>query len=478
MSAPVPTRWRVLHLEDSPIDAELVLAHLGGGELDCDVKLVETQAAFAVALAGEAFDIILADYQVPDSNGLSALVIARELPPGTPFIFVSGTLGEETAVEAMRIGATDYVLKQRLARLPVAVARALAEARLREEQRQALAALREGEERNRLILESARDYAIFTTDLEGVVTSWNTGAQRILGYRADEILGRRMEIIFIPEDRDSGRPAAEMAEALRSGGASDDRWHQRRDGSRFWATGATMPLRGEGGAVRGFLKILRDRTEARRAEERRAVLIGELNHRVKNTLASVQSLAEQTLRSSPGPEEFVPAFQARLLALSRAHDLLTRESWEGATLRDTAGVALAPWLDGARRITMDGPAVRLAPREALALAMGLQELATNAAKHGALSRPGGRVALRWEVRGTELALDWVESDGPPVQPPSRRGFGSRLLGRALAAELRGTVELRFDPQGAACRIRFPPEDGPDLAATPHGDLRDAKALPA
>jgi PAS domain S-box-containing protein len=398
--------------------------------------------------------------------------------PETPFIFVSGTLGEEAAVEAMRQGATDYVLKQRLARLPVAVARAMAEARLRGEERRMRAALGEGEERYRLIIESARDYAIFTTDVGGRVTSWNTGAQRILGFPAEEILGRPADLIYTPEDRAAGRPAEEMRLALAHGSALDERWHLRRDGVRFWAAGTLFPLRGEGGAARGFLKILRDRTDWRRAEERRAVLIGELNHRVKNTLATVQSLAEQTLRASRGPDAFVPAFRARLLALSRAHDLLTRESWEGATVLDTVETALEPWRDGSGRIRLDGPALRLSPRQALALAMAAQELAANAAKHGALSAEGGRVEVAWRLEGGEVVLDWREAGGPAVRTPERRGFGTRLLGRPLATELHGSVTVAYPAAGVTCAIRFPLEDGGAPTDTPLGDLIDAKAADA
>jgi PAS domain S-box-containing protein len=449
--------WRILHLEDSPLDAELIAANLARSGLDCVIERVETRAAYCAALADGTFDLILADYVLPDFDGLTALAIARELAPTTPFIFVSGTLGEEAAVDAVKQGATDYVVKQRLSRLPVAVGRALAEARALAERREALAALAESEERYRLMVESAEEYAIFATDLDGVITSWNAGAERILGHAAEEILGRSAEVVFTPEDRAAGRLAEEMRLALGEGCGDDERWHLRKDGSRFWASGLTMPLRDRTGAVRGYLKILRDRSERRRAEERRALLIGELNHRVKNTLATVQSLARQTLRAAPDPADFVAAFQGRLKALARAHDLLTRESWEGVTLRDVVQAALAPWLEGveAGRIRIEGPSVRLAPQQALGLSMALHELATNAIKHGALSTPGGRVSLTWRCDDAEATMDWVEAGGPSVRPPMRLGFGSRLLGRPLATELNGAVELSFAPAGVRCAIRLP-----------------------
>ena len=456
-AAPAEARYRVLHLEDSPIDAELVAAHLDRSGVACTIERVETRAAFRAALADGGFDLILADHVLPDFDGLAALAIARELAPATPFIFVSGTLGEEAAVEAVKQGATDYVVKARLGRLQIAVGRVLAEARAIAGRRDALAALAESEERYRLIVESAREYAIFTTDLGGSVTTWNAGAERVLGHAAGEVIGRSAALVFTPEDRAADRLAEEMRQALDGGRGDDERWHLRKDGTRFWASGLTMPLRNRTGTVRGFLKILRDRSEQRRAEERRALLVAELNHRVKNTLATVQSLAEQTLKSSPRPADFAAAFRGRLRALARAHDLLTRENWAGATLGDVARAALAPWLggEGGGRVGVEGPRVLLAPRQALALSMALHELATNAAKHGALSVSAGRVSLVWRREGPAVAVGWAEADGPPVRPPERHGFGTRLLGRALSAELGGAVELEFAPEGVRCAARLP-----------------------
>ncbi|MDO9713308.1 sensor histidine kinase [Paracraurococcus lichenis] len=469
--APEAGACRVLHLEDSLIDAELVAAQLARAGVACAITHVETRAAYSAALAGGSFDLVLADYALPDFDGLSALAMARELAPDTPFIFVSGTLGEEAAVDAVKQGATDYVVKQRLGRLPIAVERALAEARAHAERREAMAALAESEDLHRLIVESAEEYAIFTTDLDGVVTTWNAGAERILGYAAAEILGRSAEVVFTPEDRAAGCLAEEMRSALTKGCGDDERWHLRKGGTRFWASGLTMPLRDRAGAVRGFLKILRDRTERRRAEERRALLVAELNHRVKNTLATVQSLAQQTLKSEPEPRAFAATFQGRLRALARAHDLLTREEWAGATLADVARAALAPWLDGkggGGRLGLDGPELMLAPRQALGLSMALHELATNAAKHGALSEPGGRVSLAWRRAGPAATVEWTEEGGPPVRPPERRGFGSRLLGRALAAELGGSVELDFAPGGVRCAVRLPLVADTAPASAGHG----------
>ena len=161
--------------------------------------------------------------------------------------------------------------------------------------------LRGSEERLRLIFEGATDHAIFALDTEGRVSEWNLGAERLLGFAAEEVLGRRPDAMWTPEDLAAREPELEMCRAAEEGRASDDRWHLREDGSRFWATGVMTPLLDGAGELRGFLKVLRDCTEARVAEERRKVLADELNHRVKNTLAVVQSVAAQTFRHAGVP---------------------------------------------------------------------------------------------------------------------------------------------------------------------------------
>jgi PAS domain S-box-containing protein len=308
------------------------------------------------------------------------------------------------------------------------------------ERKQAEAALRANEARHRQIINSATDYAIISKDLKGRITSWNEGARRILGWSEDEIVGNTAHRYFTPEDVAAGRVEDEMVIALRDGTAPDERWHVRKDGSRFWATGELTPLLDDGGAVVGFVKVLRDRTEQRRAEEHQRLLINESNHRVKNTLATVQSIASQTLRNAETAEEARSALESRLLALSRAHDVLTRENWEGANLHEIVAQAVAPYSSrGEDRLHLTGEPVRLPPRMALALAMALQELATNAVKYGALSNETGQVRIAWRDGDDRLHLTWTEQGGPAVTPPSRRGFGTRLIERSLASDLDGEV---------------------------------------
>ena len=189
-----------------------------------------------------------------------------------------------------------------------------------------------------------------------------------------------------------------------------------------------------------------------RAEDRQQLLINELNHRVKNTLATVQSLALQTARGSPSYEEYQVRFAERLAALSAAHDLLTRHNWEGAELGALLDEVLKPYR--APQITAEGPEVSLSPNAAVTTSLALHELATNAAKHGALARESGRVDVSWGYEGEELAFEWRESGVHGLEPPTRQGFGARLL-KAAARELDARVESEFAADGLAYRWRVP-----------------------
>jgi PAS domain S-box-containing protein len=199
------------------------------------------------------------------------------------------------------------------------------------------------------------------------------------------------------------------------------------------------------------------------AEEHRQLLINELNHRVKNTLATVQSLVAQTLRNTTDPAAIRAVIDARLAALSDVHDLLTREHWSGTSIADVLRVALKPYEDGSKRLRIEGPFIAVSPKTALALAMALHELVTNALKYGALSKEGGNISMKWEQVGDRLRFCWEESGGPTVVPPSRRGFGSRMIERGLSAELGGSAQLEFDPGGLRCVIDAPlPKGREDL----------------
>jgi two-component sensor histidine kinase len=200
--------------------------------------------------------------------------------------------------------------------------------------------------------------------------------------------------------------------------------------------------------------------------ERRSFLLRELDHRVKNTLASVQSIASQTLRNAPSPADFAESFEARLMALSRAHEMLTRQAWGRADLHDILATAFEPFggLEGPR-FTVRGPAMDISPETAVALHMTLHELVVNAAKYGALSMPTGHVVVDWAIEDKssgegaakrELVLRWIERGGPPItRAPEREGFGSRLIKRGLARDLGGSATMAFEPEGLSFTLRAP-----------------------
>jgi two-component sensor histidine kinase len=216
-----------------------------------------------------------------------------------------------------------------------------------------------------------------------------------------------------------------------------------------------QPMRAPDGQCWGVFVEGSDVTDRLLAERQQKLLVDELNHRVKNVLATVQAISAQTLRSYPDPVEFRETFEARLIALSATHDLLTATNWRGAPLRDVILVEFRPFAP--ERYVLRGPQVDLAPAEALALGLVFHELATNAAKYGALSQHGC-VEVEWTVangpEGRRLSLDWTERDGPPVLRPARPGFGSRLIERSLKGALKGSATLDYAPAGLRCHIEM------------------------
>lgn len=303
------------------------------------------------------------------------------------------------------------------------------------------------------LIESVSD-AFYAVDRDWRVVVFNHAAEEFFGWRREEVLGRGLWEIF-PEGRD--RPFGEACFGAMERG--EVRQMEARSAFRpgHWVELRIGPLRAGGVAV--ALRDVTERAEAHRnmaeAQERLRLMVLELNHRVKNNLATVQAIAVQTLRGAESPIEAKEAFLRRLTALAAAHDILTREHWEGAGIAEIAAGVLHA-LDGAGdRVKLDGPAVKLSPRTALSLSMAFHELGTNALKYGALSRPGGEVRLTWRSAAERLEVDWEECGGPPVTAPATRGFGSRLLERGLAAELCGKVEMFFDPEGVRCTIRAP-----------------------
>jgi PAS domain S-box-containing protein len=316
--------------------------------------------------------------------------------------------------------------------------------------------LRESEERFRLAVEAAPSGMVMT-DGEGRIVMVNAHAETLFGYGRDELTGEKIELL-VPARFKASHPAYREAYSdqprARPMGAGRDLFARRKDGSEVAVEIGLSPIDTAEGTM--TLAAVVDISCRKRAESQRELLLAELNHRVKNTLAVVQGIAHQTFKDTdPGARK---AFEGRLVALAVAHDLLTEANWENASLQQLAVDTLHLSAANGERVSLSGPRVLLPPREALALAMALHELYTNAVKYGALSNDTGRIALEWNRTvnpQTRLELVWREHGGPPVSPPKRRGFGSLLLDRTLAHDLDGTVAMEFKPQGLVCSIVAP-----------------------
>ncbi len=300
---------------------------------------------------------------------------------------------------------------------------------------------------------ASADAAILGTDLEKRVTAWNGGAERLYGYSAQEMLGRPVTILVPPD-----RPAEEDAIMARILGGERVEPHEtqrlRKDGTVVDVSLTVSPIRNDQGRIVGASKIARDITERKEAERLQRVLMGELKHRVKNVLATVQAIARQTFGEDQG--DALTTFTNRLRSLSKAHDLLTRENWEGADLSSVVRDVLAAYEAG--RFGVEGPRLLLPPRSVVAISLALHELATNAAKYGALLTPSGLVSITWGPSNSQpgrFELRWQERFGPRVAPPASKGFGSRLIEDALAIELDGEVRLSYEPEGVTCIVRAP-----------------------
>jgi two-component system, chemotaxis family, CheB/CheR fusion protein len=292
------------------------------------------------------------------------------------------------------------------------------------------------------------DDAIISKDLDGVITSWNRGAQALFGYTAREAVGNSVRTLIPPDRLDE---ESEILARIRRGEHIEhyETVRRRKDGTLIDISLTVSPVKNAAGEVVGASKIARNISERKRAEEALHLIVDESKHRIRNTLATVQAIATQTLHAS---DEERLAFVARLSALGRAHDLLSVENWSRAKIGDVVNQALAPFRDKAyERFVVEGPEdLWTSSNHASLLTMALHELATNASKYGALANNSGQVRLSWELvsqdQESRLRLCWTESGGPPVTPPSHAGFGSFLMNRVLKAE-RGEVRLEYKPQG-------------------------------
>ena len=283
----------------------------------------------------------------------------------------------------------------------------------------------------------------------------------LTGYDRKEVLGQSFNFL-VAHAADAEALARIEAEFEGNSDGGVEISYRRKDGSEFWAALFISPVRDEGGGIVQYFASFVDLTKHKDEETQSKMLIDELNHRVKNTLSTVQSIVWQALRTTSDPKAIRSSIESRLFALSRSHDLLTRENWRSAGLRDVVHDAMEPFVvaDGrAGRLAINGENIRFPPKAALALGIAFNELATNAVKYGAFSNDVGSILIGWKLEqtseGNRLVLEWHEKDGPPVTPPSRKGFGSQVLERGLAQELGGAVHLAYPPGGLVCTINIP-----------------------
>jgi PAS domain S-box-containing protein len=288
----------------------------------------------------------------------------------------------------------------------------------------------------------------------------NDAMTTMTGWTREDMLGRRLFQNTHPGDKDIDEASYLRQVAGELDFYSVERRFICKDGRTIWCFVRSSTVRDAQGKYLYCVRVIHDVTERKEAEERQKLLIDELNHRVKNTLATVQSLATQTAHGTDSPAAFREAFEGRLIALSQVHDQLTRRHWGSAELRDIVVGATAPYAgDTPGRVETEGDTLTIRPRAALTLALALHELTTNAAKYGALSVPNGRVTVRWTIQDGPsqplLTLEWCERDGPPVAAPTRQGFGTRFIKDSVASELRGTARLAFDAAGLCCTMAIP-----------------------
>jgi PAS domain S-box-containing protein len=451
----VPDDWRTQPprrvIEDRSLDGERVLAVSGRPALtgwtvrvSFPARLVDAQARELLWVWGAAAALVTL------LTAIAAYVF------GVSFTRPLGA----TARAAAAVGRGDPVEVSDTRIVEVnAVNRALREAA--QELERSRTALRYSEQ----MLGTAADVAQFGAHRYDAIhdrVQRSPQVRRILGIGPDEDRDLDSAFTFVhPDDRDK------IARRKRQILASEQQYQltyriRRPDGEVRWVLDRGQVDRDAAGRALRVVGVLVDITDLKTAEERQRLLFDELNHRVKNTLAIVQSLAQHTQRSKPDPQEFTRAFGERIMSLSRAHDLLARTAWQGAPLQQVVSAVLEPFAAYAGRIDIRGDAVELPASITITLALMLTELATNAAKFGALSADAGRVEISWTATPTEtqagegrvVDLIWQERDGPHVEPPKHRGFGSRLLA-ASAQQIKGELDAQFAPEGLRCRIRFP-----------------------
>jgi PAS domain S-box-containing protein len=308
-------------------------------------------------------------------------------------------------------------------------------------------------QRSASIVESSED-AIVSKDLNGIITSWNKGAERIFGYLAEQVIGKSIKILIPPDRHDE---ETNILERIRRGERVEhyETVRQRKYGGLVEISLTVSPVRDAEGKVVGASKIARDITERKRSDAQIAILAREAEHRARNILATVQATVHLT--QSETPDGLKQAIEGRIQALANVHRLFVESRWTGAELHSLVKEELAAYCQGGEgRTSIDGPDLLLRPDMAQAVAVALHELATNAAKYGALSAVDGHVQVEWSLGPDgRLVLRWTETRGPPVKPPMRQGFGTRVMDSMIRGQLQGEIRFDWRAEGLACEITLP-----------------------
>ncbi|OPG74529.1 histidine kinase [Pseudomonas ogarae] len=444
---------------DDRLSATYEAATIGIAEADVDGRLLRVNDALCNMLGRsreELLSMTFLDYTHPDcipqDAGLYARQVAGELDN---YVLRKRAVKSDGEVVYLDIHSSSVRDASGTFRYGVRVLQDVTLARRMENQ------VRESERHMRNLLE-ALPAAVYTTDADGRITFYNRAAVELSGRtpRLGDMWCVTWKLFntdgsFLPHDQCPMAVALKENRPIRGVEAIAE----RPDGSRVPFTPYPTPLHDADGNLVGAINMLVDISERKQAENRQKTLIDELNHRVKNTLATVQSLAAQTARNAEDAKDGYRRFEARLLALSRAHDLLTKRHWGQTPLDTLAHEVLMPVFGHEPgRIVIEGPSADVGTRVALNLTMTLNELAINALKYGAMSVETGTLAVTWHLQaqadGTLLTLDWREQGGPPVSPPEREGLGSRLMQRCIERDLAGKFDLTYAPQGVFCRFSF------------------------
>jgi two-component sensor histidine kinase len=457
-------RPRILVADDNA-DMRKYVRRLLGSRFE--VEAVPDGEAALEAAQAKPPALVLSDVMMPrlDGFGLVKAIRADQRLREVPVILLSARAGDEAKVEGLDAGADDYLVKPFSAR--ELVARVQANLQMSQIRKEAEEALRKRTTELETVLETVPTAVWFTYDRDAGHVTGNRHAAELLRLPAHANASltasqnERPSFRLFREGREVPPGDLPIQRAARGERVDDEELEvQFPDGDRKTLLVRAAPLHGAAGEVHGAVGAAVDITDRKRHAERQQLLLNEINHRVKNTLATVQSIAVQTLRNAENTVQARRHFEGRLMALSRVHNILTRENWEGASLRNMIADSIAPYRDQERkRFETEGPEVSVPAKYALALAMALHELCTNAVKYGALSTENGHVRIVWNTSARngsrQLTIRWTEVGGPPVRPPSRRGFGSRLIELGLKQDLGGNVQIDFASTGVSCTIEAP-----------------------